>query len=363
MTTFAWLEEQIARIALPDLAAGEAARARLDRLTKPQGSLGQLEPLLVRLAAATGQVCPALGRRAVLLAAADHGVADEGVSAYPQTVTGQMVLNFLRGGAAINALAKVAGAQIVVVDAGVKSELPAHAQLRQLQIRAGSGNIAREAAMTANEGLALLKAGVDSVDTLWKSGLDLLALGEMGIANTTPAAALTSVYTGATPAQSVGRGTGIDDQTLLRKREVVARALARAKTNSAKALPSGFLFLTELGGLEIAFLAGAILGAAARRVPVLLDGYITSSAALAAVAMAPAAQPYLFASHCSAEPGHRLALAQLSLVAEQGAGPLLQLDLRLGEGSGAALAMPLLASATELMRDMATFEQAGVSEE
>jgi nicotinate-nucleotide--dimethylbenzimidazole phosphoribosyltransferase len=353
-----WLDEQIARISAPDETAREGARLRLDNLTKPRGSLGQLEPLLIRLAAATGAICPTLERSAVLLAAADHGVAAEGVSAYPQVVTGQMVLNFLQGGAAINALAKTAGAQIVIIDAGVKSELPPHPQLRQLQIRAGSGNIAREAAMSPAEGLQLIKAGVDSVDILWKSGLDLLALGEMGIANTTAAAALTSAYTGAGVEQTVGRGTGIDDITLFHKRGVVVMALERAR----RAAQGPLALLCELGGLEIAFLVGAILGATARRVPVLLDGYITTSAALAAYELAPAVQPYLFASHRSAEPGHHLALAQLGLTVEQGAGPLLQLDLRLGEGSGAALAIPLLKSATAVLREMATFTEAGVSE-
>jgi nicotinate-nucleotide--dimethylbenzimidazole phosphoribosyltransferase len=294
----------------------------------------------------------------VLLAAADHGVAAEGVSAYPQAVTAQMVLNFLAGGAAINALAAAANAQIVVVDAGVASELPDHPQLKRLGIRAGSGNIAREPAMSEAEALAALAAGVVIVETLWTSGLNVLALGEMGIANTTPAAALTSAICGAPPELTVGRGTGVNEATLSHKRTIVARALLRA------ALPAnadGLRVLCELGGLEIALLAGATLAAAARRVPVLLDGYITTAAALVVDCLTPTVRPYLFASHCSAEPGHRLALAHLGLSAENGAGPLLQLDLRLGEGSGAALALPLLVSATRLMRDMATFDEAGVS--
>jgi nicotinate-nucleotide--dimethylbenzimidazole phosphoribosyltransferase len=352
------LQTLIGAIPPADAAAAQAAQARLDRLTKPKGSLGQIESLLIRLAAATGQVYPQIERRYVLLAAADHGVAAEGVSAYPQAVTGQMVLNFLSGGAAINVLAAAAGAQIVVVDAGVASELPDHPQLKRLDIRAGSHNIAREAAMNQAEALAAIGAGVEIGETLWKSGLDVLALGEMGIANTTPAAALTSAICVASPEQTVGRGTGVDDETLERKRHVVAQALQRAALTQHS---DGLRLLCELGGLEIAVLAGATLGAAARRVPVLLDGYITTAAALVAARITPAVRPYLFASHCSAEPGHTLALDYLGLSTDKGAGPLLRLDLRLGEGSGAALALPILVSATRLMRNMATFAEAGVS--
>lgn len=341
----------------PHSSAAARALARLDTLTKPQGSLGQVEALLVRLAAATGQVCPSLEQRAILLAAADHGVAVEGVSAFPQSVTAQMVVNFLSGGAAINALAAAAGARIVLVDAGVAADLPDHPALRRPGLRRGSGNIAREPAMTEAEALAALLAGATIVDEESQVGLDLLALGEMGIANTTPAAALTSAFTGAPPVRTVGRGTGIDAAGLERKRAVVAAALDRAQP--ARLTP--FATLCELGGLEIAMLTGAILAAAARRILVLLDGYITTSAALVAAALAPDVRAHLIASHRSAEPGHGLALAYLGLTAEAGAGPLLQLDLRLGEGSGAALAMPLLVGATRLMREMATFEQAGVA--
>lgn len=360
----------------PDEAALAAAQARLDTLTKPRQSLGQIETLLMRLAASTGQVCPSLERRAVLLVAADHGIAFEGVSAYPQAVTAQMVLNFLTGGAAINALAAAAGARIVLVDAGVAADLPAHPALRQLHIRRGSGNIAREPAMSQNEALTALLEGATIVQEECQTGMDLLALGEMGIANTTPAAALTSVFTGAPATDTVGRGTGIDDSTLERKREAVATALKRCGEKgvmigdgdphaptpfSGPHLQRPVELLCELGGLEIAVLAGATLAAAARRIPVLVDGYITTSAVLVAAAMAPNLRAHLFASHRSFEPGHSLALAHLGLTVEENAGPLLQLDLRLGEGSGAALAMPLLTSATHLMREMATFDEAGVS--
>jgi nicotinate-nucleotide--dimethylbenzimidazole phosphoribosyltransferase len=349
-----------AAIAGADPNAAAQAQQRLDTLTKPRGSLGQIEGLLVRLAASTGQVVPTLEQRAVLLAAADHGVAAEGVSAYPQAVTGQMVHNFLAGGAAINALAAAAGARIVLVDAGVMSDLPEHPALRRLHIRRGSGNLAREPAMQRGEALAALLAGAELVEAERHTGLDVLLAADMGIANTTPAAALTSALTGALPDQTVGRGTGIDDAVLQHKREVVARALQRC--NAATLRTDPLALLCELGGLEIAVLAGAMLAAARHRIPVLLDGYITTSAALVAAAMVPHVRAHLFASHVSAEPGHALALTHLGLTREAGAGPLLRLDMRLGEGSGAALALPLLLGAVRLLRDMATFDQAGVSD-
>lgn len=363
MTSETQLTALCAAVPGPDTNAAANAQQRLDTLTKPRGSLGHIEHLLVRLAASSGQVCPSLEQRAVLLAAADHGVAAEGVSAYPQAVTAQMVLNFLAGGAAINALAAAADAHIILVDAGVVGDLPDHPALHRLGIRRGSGNIAHEPAMRPHEAQTALLAGADIVaETYVQRGLDLLALGEMGIANTTPAAALTSAFTSAPPSETVGRGTGVDDATLQCKREVVGKALMRVKNRDVSMRERGSHLLCELGGLEIAVLAGATLAAAARRIPVLLDGYITTSAALVAAALAPRVTHHLFASHRSAEPGHALALSHLGLTSEQGAGPLVQLDLRLGEGSGAALAMPLLVSATRVMRDMATFAQAGVSQ-
>lgn len=347
-----------------DRHAAAAAQQRLDSLTKPRKSMGQIEDLLVRLAASTAQVCPTIEHNVVLLAAADHGVADEGVSAFPQAVTAQMVLNFLSGGAAINALAAAAGARIVLVDTGVVGHLDNHPLLHRAGSRRGSGNIAREAAMHHHEALDLLLAGAAMVNQVKEQsgGLHLLVPAEMGIANTTPAAALTSAFTGAPPDETVGRGTGIDDAMLAHKRNIVATALRRMHETTEVSQPwsQPLTMLCELGGLEIAFLAGAMLGAAAQRIPVLLDGYITTSAALVAAALAPDVAHHLIAAHRSQEPGHQVALARLGLTVEQGAGPLLQLDLRLGEGSGAALAMPLLSSAISMMRDMATFEQAGV---
>lgn len=369
----------IGRIPAPDAGAAAAARRRLDRLTKPPGSLGELEALLVRLAAITGTVRPTFDHPAILIAAADHGVVAEGVSSYPQAVTGQMVLNFLGGGAAINALAASAGARVIVVDAGVAAELPNHPGLRREGLRRGTGNLLREPAMARAEAIALLLAGarvvagecsappasaapavqsvhpvpaVQSVPSVQNPCPNLLALGEMGIGNSTAAACLTCVFAGIAPEEATGRGTGLDDAGLAHKRRVVAAALDRARPDPADPIGA----LAEVGGFEIALLAGAALEAAARRIPVVLDGYIATAAALVAAALAPAVRDYLIAGHRSAEPGHRAALARLELA------PLLELEMRLGEGSGAALAIPLIQGAARIMRDMATFESAGVDD-
>jgi nicotinate-nucleotide--dimethylbenzimidazole phosphoribosyltransferase len=346
------LQALIDSIPALETAAAEAARARLERLTKPPGSLGALEDLAVRLAAITGRVKPPVAQPAVLIAAADHGVVAEGVSPYPQAVTAQMVSNFLAGGAAINVLAGVVGARVVVVNAGVAAELPNHPRLVHAATARGTRNLLREPAMARDVALQTMLRGAAIVAAEAEAGMDLLALGEMGIGNSTSAACLTSAYTGAPPEQTTGRGTGVDDAGLRHKRGVVAAALARAHPERLDPLA----ILAELGGLEIALLAGAALAAAARRIPVLLDGYIATSAALAAAAIAPPVRGFLIAGHRSAEPGHRLALAHLELR------PLLELDMRLGEGSGAALAIPLVQAAARVMSDMATFETAGVSD-
>jgi nicotinate-nucleotide--dimethylbenzimidazole phosphoribosyltransferase len=340
--------------AVPDVdrAAQGAAAARLDRLTKPPGSLGALEDLLARIAGAAGQALPSLDHPAVLVAAADHGVVAEGVSPYPQAVTAQMVLNFLSGGAAINALAASAGARVIVVDAGVAAELPSHPGLRRAGIARGTRNLRREPAMSRDDAARAILAGAEVVREEAARGMDLLALGEMGIGNSTAAACLTAAYTGAPPAVATGRGTGLDDAGLAHKRQVVAEALARARPDPADPLGT----LAELGGLEIALLAGAALAAAARRIPVVLDGYIATSAGLAAAALQPRVASFLVAGHRSAEPGHRAALEHLGLR------PLLDLDMRLGEGTGAALAIPIIRAAARTLREMATFEEAGVSD-
>ncbi|MBO0682891.1 MAG: nicotinate-nucleotide--dimethylbenzimidazole phosphoribosyltransferase [Candidatus Dormibacteraeota bacterium] len=333
-------------------AAGEAAAKHQVALTKPPGSLGMLEQVGVRLAAMTGSLDPALEDAVVFTLAADHGVVEEGVSAYPQEVTGQMVLNFLSGGAAVTVLARTLGARVVVADLGVAADLPAHPGLRSLRIRRGSRNLARGPALTLDETRAALNAGRRLVREELEAGLDLVLTGDMGIGNTTPSACLVCHFTGLDPLQVVGRGTGVDDAGLARKTEVVRRAL---EVNAAAAAePLGAL--AALGGLEIAGLTGVILEAVSRRRPVLLDGFISTAAALAAAALVPGCQRYLIAAHRSQELGHAAALAALDLR------PLLDLELRLGEGTGALLALPLVRAAIRIQNEMATFEEAGVSD-
>lgn len=351
----AWLAALIAAVAPPDAAAMASARARQDELTKPTGSLGRLEDVVIQLAGATGQPLPDVTRKAVITLAGDHGVTAEGVSAYPAEVTPQMVINFLRGGAAINALAGWAGARVVVVDIGVAAPLD-HPLLVSRKVAPGTANLAREPAMTRAQTLAALLVGADVLADEAARGLDLVALGEMGIGNTTAASALTAALIGASPAEATGRGTGVDDAALAHKIEVVAGALALHGLATPGATPDPLDVLARVGGLEIAGMAGVILAAAARRIPVVLDGFISGAAALVAVALCPATLPYLFAGHVSAERGHRIILERLGLI------PLLDLGLRLGEGTGAALAMGLIEAATRAHREMATFAEAGVSD-
>lgn len=345
------LHDTIAAIQPLDAAAPAHAQARQNQLTKPQGALGRLEAISVQLAGITGALQPRLDRRAVVVMAGDHGVARQGVSAYPSDVTAQMVLNFLRGGAAVNVLARQVGAKVVVVDAGVASPLPPHPDLVSRRIADGTEDLTLGPAMTLDQATAAVELGIDVVNGLADQGLDLVATGEMGIGNTTPSAALVCAFTGAAPEVATGRGTGIDDDAWTRKLAVVRRALDLHAPDPSDGLST----LAALGGLEIAGLAGVILGAAARRVPVVIDGFISTAAALAAVAIAPTARPYLIASHRSAEQGHTVALDHLGLH------PMLALDMRLGEGTGALLAFPLIEAAVRTLNEMATFADAGVS--
>jgi len=331
----------------------EQARTRQARLTKPAGSLGRLEELSIRLAGMTGRLDPPLRDAVVFTLAADHGVAAEGVSAYPREVTAQMVLNFLRGGAAINVLAREVGARVVVADMGVDADLPSDPGLRAVKIRRGTANIARGPAMTVDEASRAIESGRGLVRGELAAGLDVALTGDMGIANTTSSAALICAFTGLSPAVVVGRGTGLDDEGLMRKRDAVGRALAI----NAGALSAGPLeALAAVGGLEIAGLVGVILEAATERKPVIIDGFISGAAALTATALEPAVAGYLIASHRSQELGHGAVLERLGLA------PLLDLDLRLGEGTGAVLALPLVRAAVRLLNEMATFGEAGVSE-
>jgi nicotinate-nucleotide--dimethylbenzimidazole phosphoribosyltransferase len=341
----------LARIAPPDAAAAEEARRELDRKTKPRGSLGELEPLAARIAGMLGTRRAGPLRPAILLVAADHGVASEQVSAYPQEVTSQMLETFASEGAAINVLARMAGASVVVVDAGVRAPAE-HPEIRALRLGAGTANLAEGPAMSRAKALEGLDAGITLATQLARDGFELLALGDMGIANTTSASALCAQLLPAEPAAVCGRGTGVDDAGLARKVAVVEKAIAANEAELSD--PVGVL--AALGGFELAVLAGACLGGAERRVPVLLDGFVTGAAALVAARIQPLAAEFMIASHRSPEPGHAPVLAELRLR------PLLDLGLRLGEGSGAALALPLVQAALALLAEMATFEGAGVTD-
>jgi nicotinate-nucleotide--dimethylbenzimidazole phosphoribosyltransferase len=324
-----------------------AARRRLNTLTKPPGSLGRLEELAVQLAGITGRVPPVVSEKTIFLFAADHGVAAEGVSAYPTAVTGQMVANFLGGGAAINVLARQAGASLVVVDAGVAPEIPSHPQLVASKVARGTRNFLHEPAMTREQALRSIEAGRAAFRPCQLAGM-----GEMGIGNSTSAAAIVAAATGRSAIDVVGRGTGIDDPALANKIAVVEQALRLHRPDRG----DGISLLSSVGGFEIGALAGAMLAAAAVRVPIVLDGFISTAAAMLAVRLCPAVGGYLIAGHRSAEKGHAIALADLGLK------PLLELDLRLGEGTGAALAFHLVEAACRTMHEMATFADAGVTE-
>lgn len=346
------LSEYIAKIKPLDADAMQAARLRQDTLTKPIGSLGRLEELSIQTAGITGQAIPRLRDKCVLVMAGDHGVVAEGVSAYPQEVTPQMVLNFLRGGAAINVLARHVGARVVVVDMGVAVDLPDHPGLLKRKVAYGTRNIARGAAMSREQAIQALESGIDVVEMQIAQGMDLLATGDMGIGNTTPSAAIAAALSDASAAEIAGRGTGVDDAGLQRKIAVIERALAINRPDPK----DGIDVLAKVGGFEIGGLAGAILAAAAHRRPVVVDGFISTAAAMIAVSLAPQTRHYLIAAHTSMERGHHKMMEWL------GVSPLLDLKMRLGEGTGAALAMSLVEAACKTLAEMATFGEAGVSE-
>ncbi|GAB5602242.1 nicotinate-nucleotide--dimethylbenzimidazole phosphoribosyltransferase [Thermus sp. FJN-A] len=326
------------------------AEVRMTRLTKPPRSLGHLEEVALRLAGIQGRVKPELGRGAVVVAAADHGVVAEGVSAYPQEVTHAMVLNFLGGGAAINQFARVADCEVYVLDVGVIGALPDHPRLLKAKVRPGTGNLARGPALSLEEAQRALEAGREAARRAISEGATILAAGDMGIGNTTAAAALTAALLGLPPEAVVGRGTGVGEEGLRRKREAVARALARLRPNM-----DPLAVAAEVGGLELLAIAGVYLEGYEAGLPLVLDGFPVTSGALLAWRLLPEIRGHFFAGHLSREPGHRLALQALGLR------PLLDLDLALGEGTGAVLAMPLLRAAARILH-MATFAEAGVPE-
>lgn len=329
----------------------KAAQQRWDLLTKPQGSLGSLEELGIRLAGMTGKELPCIQRKVIFTVAGDHGVVEEGISSYPQSVTVQMVDNFLKGTAAINVLASHAGAEVIVVDAGVASPIPQRDGLVSCKIRFGTGNMTREPAMRPGEAVQAVEAGLQVFRRTHQANpIHLVGLGDMGIGNTTASAALTAVLTGREPSEVTGRGTGLQDAQLLHKVSVIQKALRLHHPNPSDPLDC----LAKVGGLEIGCLAGITLAAAEARVPVVLDGFITSAAALLACRIVPEARHYLIASHQSVEPGHVIQLNELGLK------PLLNLGMRLGEGTGAALAFSLIEASVRLLGGMATFGEAGV---
>ncbi|WP_424765648.1 nicotinate-nucleotide--dimethylbenzimidazole phosphoribosyltransferase [Paenibacillus sp. sgz302251] len=321
-----------------------------DSLTKPPGSLGKLEVIARQLVGVTDQIWPDLSRKAVIVMAGDHGVCEEGVSAFPQAVTPQMVLNFLNGGAAVNVLARQADAEVVCVDIGVNADLE-HERLVSRKIVRGTANMTKQPAMTREETLRAIMVGIEVVDAQVQRGIRLFATGEMGIGNTTASAAITTVLTGLSPEESVGRGTGINDAGWLKKVDVVKRAIAQNEPAASDPLD----VLAKVGGAEIAGLVGVIIGAAANGCPVVVDGYISSVAALVASRITEQVKPYILASHQSQEQGH------LKLLESIGLSPMIKLDMRLGEGTGAVLCFHFIDAALLLMQEMATFESAGIS--
>jgi nicotinate-nucleotide--dimethylbenzimidazole phosphoribosyltransferase len=325
---------------------------RLDSLTKPVGSLGQLEEIARRYAAIAENLSPALGRKIIYTFAADHGVVAEGVSAYPKEVTYQMVYNFLRHGAGINVLARHAGAEVVVVDIGVDHEFRPAEGLVIRKVAPGTGNMARGPAMSTAEALQGIGVGMDMAEQAYKEGATLVGTGDMGIGNTTASSAILAALTGLPVAQVTHRGTGIDDSALGRKIQTIERAISVNAPDPKAPLE----VLSKVGGLEIAGIAGLIIGCALHRIPVVVDGFISAAGAMIAVALNPAIKGYLFASHLSVEIGHSFMWAFI------GQRPILNLSLRLGEGTGAALAMSVIEAAVKVLKEMATFAEAGVAE-
>lgn len=345
------VEEIISSIGPLDAEAMKQSRARQDQLTKPQGSLGVLEDLSVRLAGIYGRPVPIIEGKAIIVMAADHGVARKGVSAYPQEVTGQMVGNFASGGAAINVLARHCGAKVYVVDVGVASDARIEGVVDR-KVRPGTADITEGPAMSRAEALQSIEAGIEAVGRAADEGASLLGTGDMGIGNTTASSAVVAALTGRSASEVVGRGTGVDDEGLVRKIAAIEQALCVNLPASTDALD----VLTKVGGFELGGICGVILGAAARRLPVVIDGFISGAGALLAARLAPACVNYMVASHVSVEPGHRIVLEEIGLQ------PMLYMNMRLGEGTGAALAVGLLEAATRVLAEMATFAEASVSE-
>jgi len=346
------LTETIKKIIEPDSKLTAATQSRLDNLTKPLGSLGRLEELAKQIAGITGKENPELIKKVIFTLAADHGVTAEGVSAFPKEVTAQMVYNFLRGGAGINVLAKHVGAKVVVVDIGVAEDLKPDCNLVIRKIAYGTKNMAKGPAMSRDEAVKAICVGIEIFEEEYLHGVDIIGTGEMGIGNTTSASAITACFTGSAVDTVVGRGTGLDDSGLKNKIEVIKKSLSINKPDANDALD----VLSKIGGFEIAGLAGIILAAAAKRTPVVIDGFISAAASLVAFKIAPKVKGYMIAAHNSVERGHKIILEHLGLK------PLMDLDLRLGEGTGGALGIGLADASIKILTQMATFKSANVAE-
>lgn len=329
----------------------QQAQLRLDNKTKPPGSLGRLEEFARRMAAISGTQEPDMSKKVIFTFAGDHGIVEEGVSLYPSEVTPQMVFNFLAGGAGVNVLARHSGAEVRVVDVGVNYDFGDTPGMIHAKVARGTKNFAKEAAMSRDEMLASVKVGIDLADRCKVEGVALIGTGEMGIGNTTPSSAIVAAITGVAVRELTGRGTGIGDAALENKIRVIEQGLALNRPDRNDPLD----VLAKVGGLEIAAIAGLVLGCAANAIPVVIDGFISTAGALIASELHPNVRDYIFAAHSSVEIGHRTVMERI------GVRPILDLDFRLGEGTGAALAMGLIEAGVKIMKEMATFEQAGVS--
>ena len=346
------LSSIIEKIEPVDRELMKEAQKRLDSLTKPQGSLGRLEDLAKKVVGITGDKMPDLDEKVVVVMAGDHGVVEEGVSAYPKEVTGQMVLNFIRGGAAINVLARHVGARVVVVDMGTAVDFEKDTGVINKKIGYGTKSFLKGSAMTRDEAIKSIESGIEVVEEIGKGKLDILATGDMGIGNTTPSSAIIAAFSGCDVRKVTGRGTGIDDEALGNKIKVIEAGIVANVPDPEDAID----VLSKVGGFEIGGLAGCVLAAAANRIPVIIDGFISTAGALIATELAPAAKDYIIASHVSQEIGHRLMLERMGLK------PLLDLNFRLGEGTGAVLCMNLVEAGVKMLKEMATFADAAVSE-
>jgi len=340
------------KIRLLDDKLLEKTQVKLDSLTKPLGSLGRLEELAKQIAGITGKENPVLKNKVIFTLAADHGVTEEGISAYPKEVTAQMVYNFLKGGAGINVLANHAKAKVVVVDIGVASKLKSSSKLVIKKINYGTKNMSKGPAMTREEAIKAIETGIEIFESEFKKGIDITGTGEMGIGNTTAASAITASITQKPVEEITGRGAGLNDEGLNNKIRVIKKSLAINNPDRNDPID----VLSKVGGFEIGGLAGIILAAASKKVPVVIDGFISGSAALIAYAIEPKTKDYMIAAHCSVEKGHKIILEYIGLK------PLLDLNLRLGEGTGAALGINIAEAATKILTQMATFKSAKVSE-